>query len=175
MDNQEENFDSSNEEIETTDSSNSEEEASEAVEYTENEKKLYARAKKAEEELKKLKTAPETAKTEVKEKKELSTFDMLALQKANIETEEDLDVVMNWANFNRISVSDALKSDVIQATLSKKAEERKSAKVVNTGAGRRAGGGEISEETLLSQARKGNLPDSEEDLARLALARFKNR
>ena len=104
----------------------------------------------------------------------LSTFDMLALQKADIETEEDLDEVTRWADYNKISVAEALKSPILKTVLSGKAEERKSAAAVNTGGGRRAGGGALSDERLLADARKGILPAGD-DIARLAVLRIQNK
>ena len=95
MENEElENIDSPIDELETLDSTN-EDEAAEDVEdkpeYTEREKQLYARLKKAEGDLKTRKEVPVEKKAEAKTVDgKLSTFDMLALQKANIDTQEDL-------------------------------------------------------------------------------------
>jgi hypothetical protein len=129
-----------------------------------------ARAKKAEAAIIKAKSKPK-AKTDTRTGNGLSTFDLLALQKANIETEEDLDEVVRWADYNKISVSEALKSNILKATLSEKAEERKSALVVNTGSGRRAGG-TVSDERLMADAKKGIMPDNPEDIAKLARMRI---
>lgn len=129
-----------------------------------------ARAKKAEQAIIKAKAKPVKPTTDTK----LSTFDMLALQKANIETEEDLDEVTRWADYNKISVAEALKSTILKTVLAEKSEQRMSAQAVNTGAGRRAGGGAISDERLMADARKGVLP-SGDDIGRLAILRMKNK
>lgn len=131
-----------------------------------------ARALKAEQAIIKAKAKP--VKSEPKVDSKLTTFDMLALQKANIETEEDLDEVTRWADYNKITVADALKSTILKTVLSEKAEQRKSAMAVNTGIGRRASGGTISDERLLADARKGILPDGD-DISRLAVLRLKNK
>ena len=129
-----------------------------------------ARAKKAEAAIIKAKSKPKTETKAPTTDGKLSTFDLLALQKANIETEEDLDEVVRWADYNKISVSEALKSNILKATLSERAEERKSAMAVNTGPGRRSGGA-VSEERLMADAKKGIMPDNPEDIARLARMR----
>lgn len=169
MDNEKENLDSSTEETETTDSSNSEQESNdegtetEKEEYTEREKQYYARIKKLEKEL------DETKKSKSPEVKTdstgLTTKDLLALSKANLD-DEDFDEVMEFSSFKKLSVSEALKSPTLKAILAEKAELRKSAQAVNTGTSRRGTTG-ISDERLLSDARKGILPDNEDDIARL--------
>jgi len=99
---------------------------------------------------------------------------MLALQKADIETEEDLDEVVRWADYNKISVSEALKSNILKATLAEKAEERKSAMAVNTGTGRRSSGA-VSDERLLADAKKGIMPSTDEGLMQLIKAQSAGR
>lgn len=129
-----------------------------------------ARAKKAEAAIIKAKSKPKVDvphKTETK----LSTFDQLALIKANIETEEDLDEVVRWADYNKITVAEALKSSILKATLNEKAEIRLSALAVNTGTGRRAGG-TVTDARLMADAQKGIMPESAEDIAKLARMRF---
>jgi len=122
------------------------------------------RAEKAE---KKAKTGkPESSTT-------LTTTDILALSRAQID-DSDLDEVLDYAKYKGISVKEALNSTVLKATLSEKAEERNSAQAVNTGATRR-GSSAISDERLLSDARKNIMPEKEGDLERLAILRIKNR
>ena len=130
-----------------------------------------ARAKKAEAAIIKAKSKPKTEAKAPKIDGKLSTFDLLALQKANIETEEDLDEVVRWADYNKISVSEALKSNILKATLTEKAEERKSAMAVNTGPGRRSSG-TVSDERLMADAKKGIMPDNPDDIAKLARMRI---
>lgn len=172
MENEElETIDSQNDEPENTDSENSESDDTEdnKPEYTEREKQYYARMKKLEEELKEAKkVAPKKENTG-----ELSTLDIIALSKANIE-DEDLDDVLDYAKYKKTSVREALKSSILKSTLAEKAEMRKSAQAVNTGSTRKASG-QVSDERLLADARKGMLPDSESDIAKLARLRFQNK
>lgn len=98
-------------------------------------------------------------------KEELSTLDIIALSKANIDA-DDIDEVLDYAKFKRISVQEALKSNIIKSSLSEKEELRKSATATNTGASRR-GSTATSDEQLLINARKGVMPDSEADIERL--------
>jgi hypothetical protein len=149
-------------------------EETEDVEETEDEERDWkaeaerekARADKAEATIVKAKAKPKVAT----QTDGLTTSDILALAKADI-ADEDIDEVLEWAKFKKISISDALKSSSIKATLTEKAEERKSAQAVHTTGGRRAGG-TVSDERLLSDASKGIMPDSEEDIARIARLRF---
>lgn len=104
----------------------------------------------------------------------LTTSDILAITRAQI-NEEDLDEVLEYAKFKKTSVSEALKSSILRATLAEKAEERTSAQAVNTGGGRRANNGAISDERLMADAAKGMLPDSDADIARIARLRLKNK
>lgn len=180
-----ENLDSEIEETETVDSSNDEPEVENETadeqeeEYTEREKQLYARLKKAEKEKKELLEAQKvTKKTEASKPKasnsNLSTADIIALTRANIEP-DDIDEVVSYANFKKISITEALKHPAIKATLEANAEVRKSAQVVSISGGRRAGNGGLSDERLLANAEKGILPDNDADFNRLAELRLKNK
>jgi hypothetical protein len=146
------------------------------VEVEESVEDLKARLAKAEEEKENQKKRAEKAEGKLKTAPKaqpdgnLSTADILALSKANIET-DDLEDVLDYATYKKISVADALKSSILVATLAEKAELRKSALAVNTGTGRRATTN-LSDERLLADAQKGNLPDSDADIARLAKLRF---
>ena len=163
-------------EVETTSEAPAEEvqEEEEAEETVED---LKARLAKAEEERENQKKRAEKAEKKAKEAPKaegaLSTADILAITKANID-DEDLEEVLEYATFKKIGVSEALQSSILKATLAEKAELRKSALAVNTGTGRRAGGN-LSDDRLLSDAQKGNMPESEADIARLAVLRFKGR
>lgn len=55
---------------------------------------------------------------------ELSTKDFYALTKANV-PEEDIDDVAEYAKFKGISITEAIKSSVVKATLAEKAETRR--------------------------------------------------
>jgi hypothetical protein len=177
MENEElENIDSQTDESEeldsTTETVDQEDESTEEdkPEYTEREKQLYARAKKAEAALKENKPAEKKKEAQTGN---LSTLDIIALSKADI-ADEDIDEVLEYAKYKGISVKEALGASILKATLSEKNEERKSAQAVNTGATRR-GSSQVSDDRLMADARKGVMPEKEEDMARLAILRIKNR
>ncbi len=153
------------------------EETEEDVEETEEEDKTDWKAVAAEEKAKREKAEQTIIKAKQKPKEEtngLSTQDIIALTRANIE-DEDIDEVLDYAKYRKISVAEALKSNVVKATLSERTEERKSAQAVHTGGGTRRAGGSISDERLLADANKGIMPDSEEDIARIARLKFLKR
>jgi len=100
----------------------------------------------------------------------LSALDTIALMKANIEDEEDINEVIEYARFKKIPISQALKSTVIRASLEEKAEQRKSALAMATKTNR-SSVQKPTEEILISKAQKGEMPDSEDDIAKLYRAR----
>ena len=168
-DNQEEN------EVEEVETPEVEEQETEQEDETEVEQIDWeARAKKAEAAIIKAKSKPKTEAKQSKPDGKLSTFDMLALQKANIETQEDLDEIIDYAERKNISVAEALKSPVIKATLNENAQIRNSAQAVNTGSGRRAGG-TMTDAQLMANAANGKMPSSDEDIAKLARMRFQKK
>lgn len=128
-----------------------------------------ARAKKAEAAIIKAKSKPKTA--EPKTDSKLSIFDQKAIFNANIDTQEDLDEVLDYADRKGITVAQALESPVIKATLAESAQIRTSAMAVNTGSTRRAGG-TVSDERLMADAKVGKMPESAEDIAKLARMRI---
>ena len=124
------------------------------------------RAEKAEERAKK----PEVKTQSSKKDNELSTMDIIALSKANIDT-EDMPEVLEYAKFKGISISEALKSPLIKATIQERVEMRNVASATNTGAARRSSG-KVSDETLIANASKGNLPENDDDIDRLVKAKM---
>jgi len=137
---------------------------------------IKARLQKAEELAKNYKIRAEKAETKAKEVPEksgpeLSAMDLLAVTRSGIEP-EDLSEVMEYAKFKNIPIHEALKSSVVKATLAEAAELRKSAAATNTGTARRASTA-VSDDQLLENARKGVMPDSDADLARLTKLRLK--
>lgn len=100
-----------------------------------------------------------------------SIKDTMALQKANV-AEEDIDDVTEYAAFKKVSVAEALKSPILQATLKQKSEERQSAEATATGA-KRTGNTRIPEAQLLENANKGVMPETSEDFGRLWNARHR--
>jgi len=141
---------------------------------------LKTRIAKLEEEKENQKKRAEKAEAKTKGTKPtvatgtLTPQDLLALTKANIEA-DDLDEVLDYAKYKNISLTDALKSGVLKATLAEKAEYRNSAAAVNTGTSRRANSAGVSDDRLMADAEKGILPDSSEDIARLARLRLARR
>lgn len=123
------------------------------------------RAEKAEDRAKK----PEVKTQSSKKEGDLSPMDIISLSKANIEA-DDVAEVMEYAKFKGISVTDAMKSNVVKTLLKENAEMRNVAQATNTGGSRRQTG-KVSDETLLSNAAKGIMPESEEEMARLIKAR----
>lgn len=107
----------------------------------------------------------ETNKVAPSKSPDLSTADIIALTKANIDP-EDVEDVLEYSRFKNIPVSEALKSSVVKATLSEKNELRQSAQATSVGTSRRAAS-RVSDEQLLENARKGILPESDADLDRL--------
>lgn len=128
------------------------------------------RAEKAEAEAKKLKGGKDesTLKND-----SISQTDLYVLIKANV-PQEDIDDVKEYAALKKITIAEALKSNVIKTLLTQKAEERTTAEATNTNASRR-GNAKVSGDTLLSNASKGELPESDEDLDRLVEARLEKK
>jgi|SRR3990167_9690935 len=176
--------------IETTDSTNGEEteetkeesvqeeteeskdEKTEDVEVLkEQNKKLYARVKKAEgfelvdgKWVKKPKEQPKPTETK-KPESSLSEKDLLAIMQANVSA-EDLDEVKRIAKVLEMPVREALKQKLAKDFLANKAEERTSAQVANTRSAR--GSTKVSGDVLIEKARKGELPET--DIEKLAEA-----
>ena len=138
----------------------------------------FERAKKAEDELRKLKKEPPQ-----KEKKEnglvLSPKDNLALIRDEVE-DEDLDEVLDYARFKKVSVSEALKLPLLKARLAELKQERATALATQTKGGNKGVKKETGE-AILERAHQQNLPSEEDDdgIGKLAgahlAARFKQR
>ena len=161
---------------------NEEEETSKNEEEEKDYKELYEnqriRAEKAEKKAKELEKIKEKS-SKKEEKKDstskqestLSVKDSARLQQANIPV-DDWDDVIEYANFKGISVSEALGSSVVKATLAEKEETRNTAKATNTGKGKQ-GSSKISGSNALEKARaKGIIPDREDELDALLEERY---
>lgn len=96
---------------------------------------------------------------------DLSTKDLYALIDAKV-PEDDIEEVREYAVLKKISIAEALKSNVIKTILGDKAEQRKTAAASNTTTSKR-GSGAMTDEMLLAKAQKGDLPESAEDIAKL--------
>ena len=106
----------------------------------------------------------------VPSKDELTPKDVYALMNAKV-AEEDIEQVADYAKFKKISVAEALKLTVVKTMLEESAEQRTTANATQTRGGAR-GTSQVKGEDILSKAEKtGELPESEEDIQKLFLAR----
>lgn len=112
------------------------------------------------------KTRAEKAEADLKKSKptsdDLTQKDFLVLAKADVD-EEDVEEVIEFAKFKKLSVSDALKNDSLKAILEDRSEKRKSAA---TAAARpqRQGQQKVTDDTVLDKAlNKDQLPDKGSD------------
>lgn len=129
----------------------------------ESRKKLYdaigqkiKHRKEAEELRKKFPTAVQQPE-KLEDKKDLSTKDIIAITNAKL-YEDDIDDVVEYAKFKNITVAEALKSQVVKATLAEKAEIRKTAEATSTTVTRK-GTTQISGRDILNKANKGEFPE----------------
>lgn|SRR3990167_5032609 len=108
--------------------------------------------------------------TEPKSDNSLSSQDILALVEV---PEEDREEVIRTAKVLGKSIQEARKDDVVKNILSTRLEHRKSADAANTTPSRR-GSGKVSDETLLEQFSKGEIPEpGTEEAERLFFLRRK--
>lgn len=121
------------------------------------------RAEKAER-LAKLKG--EQPKTEAKiYQGDLTAKDTIAIMEAKVSS-DDIDDVVEYAKFKKISIPEALKSNVVKTMLAEKVEMRNTASAANVGSSKRTTS-KVSDDILLSKASKGEFPDNDADLQRL--------
>lgn len=116
-------------------------------------------------------------KQEVKrEEPALSAKDLLALQGASV-SEDDLDEVIDFARYKKVSISEALKTQTLKTILAERAEERRTAQATETKSPR--GIAKQTGEDLLRKAEAtGEVPLTQkglEDLVMARLMRKKNR
>ncbi len=123
-------------------------------------KQLFERAKKAEALKKEAPAAVVPA---------LSISDIAALAKVN---EEDVERVERFAKSEGVSIREALKNPELKAILDLREEQRNTAAAANIAPSRR-GPTKVSDDVLLADAAKGNLPDSDEAIERLIAAKQK--
>jgi len=137
-------------------------------------KQLFARAKKAEGFVQKdgkwvtaEKPAEKPAEQEQKpsQSSQLSSMDVFALVNAKI-PQEDIQDVVEYATFKKISIGEALTHPLMKTMLADKAEARRVAEGTSTGTSRR-GTGKLSDEALLENAAKGIMPETDEGMNRL--------
>lgn len=128
------------------------------------------RAEKAERENKQLKT-PKHVESATPTNAEISLKDQYALMEAKVPI-EDLDEVIDYASHKKIPIAEALKTTVIKAVLSERAEQRATAQAASTGPAKRATS-KASDESLLEKLETGDLP--EEDIDRAVKARLERK
>lgn len=158
-----------------SDTTNADESSDESVE------EYKSRLAKAEELANNYKIRAEKAEKKAKEPEhkvqsnnsELSTMDIITLSKSSVDS-EDMGEVVKWAKYNNISINEALKSQELNAVLGVRKEMRTTATATNTGGAKRSSG-RVSDETLMSNASKGNIPESDEDIERLIKAKMQRR
>lgn len=114
-------------------------------------------------------------KDDKKEEQGTLTYrDTIALTNAKVHA-DDVDEVVEYARFKKISIAEALESNVIKNSLSEKAEQRKTADATNTGRAR-PGNARASGDKLLEKAKStGELPASDADINSLVDARMKGK
>jgi hypothetical protein len=91
-------------------------------------------------------------------KYDLSPKDIFALNKADVH-EDDLDEILEFAEFKKITVAEALKSGTLKAILSDRAETRKTAAATSK-KNVRPGNKKLSSDQILEQAKAGNIPEA---------------
>jgi len=157
--------------IETEDEVDYKTEAEKAKELANNYK---IRAEKAESKLKNS-FNKQNNNTEVKSdsKSELSTMDAMLIMKSNVDI-QDVDAVTKFAKMEGMTIVEALKNDELKAILAVRNEKRNVAEASHSGTSRRSSP-KVSDDSLLANASKGILPDSDEDFRRLQELRSKRK
>lgn len=107
----------------------------------------------------------ETATTQTN----LSLKDQMAIFKADV-NEDDLDDVIEFAQFKKISIAEAVKHPIVKATLKEKEEFRLSQKA-SAGTNIKRATPKVTPEAILSKAREGYIPEEESDFEKLFNAR----
>lgn len=149
-------------EVEDTTQEETPEELKERLAKAEELAKNYKiRAEKAE-------AVKKTVKTE-STSDDLSTKDTIAIMKANVH-EDDIDDVVEYARFKKISVLEALNNTVVKATLKEKEEFRKSAEMANT-TNARKGSAKLAPDVLVKNLRAGEVPTDKASAEELFWAR----
>lgn len=97
---------------------------------------------------------------------DITKTELFSLVKANV-ADEDVNEVVIYARSHNISATEALKLPEVKSILKTRAEYRKTAEAANTGSSR-SGKLKVSDETLLENASKGDLPTDDASIKRLA-------
>lgn len=119
--------------------------------------------------------AESKAKFEVKpqsnasQSSEISQEDVYSMLEAKV-PREDIETVKKFAKLEGISIPEALSSSTLKTILNDKAEERNTARATSTGNSKRISH-KASDDSLLENFKKGVVPESDEDIARLVKLR----
>jgi hypothetical protein len=128
--------------------------------------------KKATEKKEETPEKPQPKKEPSKKEESLSAKDALLLAKAEVDI-DDVDEVVDFAKYRKITIAEALKSSTLKAILTERAEERRTALAAQTRNTRSAK--TPTADSLLDKARKGEIPDSADAIETLAKARMESR
>lgn len=96
---------------------------------------------------------------------DISTTDLYSLVAAKV-SQDDVPEVKEYAKMKGITVTEALKTSFIKILLNDREEQRATAKATNVANGRRSSA-KLSDDALVNKARKGELPDDDDELDRL--------
>ena len=136
------------------------------------------RAEKAEKEAKKVSEEPRETETPIKPPEEKGTpttpYSLQDIRALNNVHDEDVERVEKFAKGENVSIAEALKNDDLKAILRNRDELRKTADATNTGGGKRATSKTTGKE-LLRKLEKGEFPESDEDIDKLAEASLKEK
>lgn len=130
-----------------------------------------AKVKKTEEVAANQKARAEKAEKAAKAAKpadDLSSADVMSLMNAKVSHEDDIAEVKDYAKLKGITIAEALKVPMVQSLIADSAEKRKTAEATHSGPARRNTQAP-SDEAVVAEATKGNLPD---DPAKLAESRM---
>lgn len=160
---------SNDEDVEETDESEDDSQDEEEDNLSEEVKARIAKLEKENKTLKFQKAKLRDKPRETKTQEGLSTEDLIAIARSNVH-DDDISLITKYAEFAKVSIREALKDSVLQGIIEKNESKRKSGNATNMGSSKR-GQVKVSEETLIANAKKGEMPD-EKDLDRLIASRY---
>jgi len=151
------------------------EELVDTLQYNDN---MRARAEKAE------KAAKATEPVKVKETPikpaekgtpEIPNYSLQDIRALNTVHDDDIERVEKFAKGEEITISEALKNEDLKAILKNREEQRKTAEATNTGGGKRGTSSSTGKELLKSFRKTKDLPESDEEIRKLAEAELKEK
>lgn len=168
-----ETIDSTNDEAEETTEESTEESGSEDEKYTETEKQLYARAKKAEKRLKELESKKEDKTSDKSSKEEVSDALLSRLEVRGVLEKEDQDYVLRFAKSEGLSPIDALNDSIVQDRLKANERKRKSADATPRSNNRTGSKADEVDAAVRQFKKDGTLPENNPALTSKILDRLK--